>query len=191
MPIEVSYGASAIGVLAHTVALNEAVDWLDDHRRALDVNRQFLADRLALRLPAVSYQPPEATFLAWLDCRRLGLGDDPAAVFLERGRVALNPGQSFGPGGAGHVRLNFATAQDILSEAVDRMGSCQSGRGAQRAGVRVSSVASGGQANRTGAYGDVPSPAETCIQDVCPPALCRDKPLTRRVSRSQLVTSAP
>ena len=121
MPIEVSYGASAIGVLAHTVALTEAVDWLDDHRRALDANRQFLRDQLAARLPGVGYQVPEATFLAWLDFRGLGLGDDPAAVLLERGRVAVNPGQSFGPGGEGHVRLNFATSRAILIDAVDRM----------------------------------------------------------------------
>ena len=121
MPIEVSYGASAIGVLAHTVALTEAVDWLDDHRRALDANRQFLGDQLATRLPGVGYQAPEATFLAWLDFRGLGLGDDPAAVLLERGRVALNPGLSFGPGGEGHVRLNFATSRAILIDAVDRM----------------------------------------------------------------------
>ena len=121
MPLEVSYGASAIGVLAHTVALTEAVDWLDDHRRALDANRRFLGDQLAARLPGVGYRVPEATFLAWLDFRGLGLGDDPAGVLLERGKVALNPGQSFGPGGAGHVRLNFATSQAILTEAVDRM----------------------------------------------------------------------
>ena len=121
MPIEVSYGASAMGVLAHTVALTEAVDWLDDHRRALDANRQLLRDQLAVRLPGVGYQVPEATFLAWLDFRSLGLGDDPAAVLLERGRVAVNPGLSFGPGGEGHVRLNFATSRAILIDAVDRM----------------------------------------------------------------------
>ncbi len=121
MPVEISHGSSAIGVLAHTVALNEARDWLDEHRRALDDNRRFLADLLADRLPQVGYRIPEATFLAWLDCRDLGLGDDPAAVFVERGRVALNSGRSFGIGGAGHVRLNFATSHAILTEAVDRM----------------------------------------------------------------------
>ncbi|GGL87273.1 hypothetical protein GCM10012279_01180 [Micromonospora yangpuensis] len=63
----------------------------------------------------------EATYLAWLDCRELGLGDDPAAAFLDRGRVALNPGPTFGTGGAGHVRLNLATAPEILTEAVRRM----------------------------------------------------------------------
>ena len=69
---------------------------------------------------------PEATYLAWLDCSALGLGDDPAAVFLERGRVALNSGPTFGSGGAGHVRLNFATRPDLLEEGVRRMASALS-----------------------------------------------------------------
>jgi cystathionine beta-lyase len=56
-----------------------------------------------------------------LDCRALGLGPDPATVFLERGRVALSPGPSFGTGGAGHVRLNFATSPELLTEAVRRL----------------------------------------------------------------------
>jgi cysteine-S-conjugate beta-lyase len=64
---------------------------------------------------------PQGTYLAWLDCRALGLGDDPAAAFLERGRVALSAGPSFGTGGAGHVRLNLATTPEILTDAVGRM----------------------------------------------------------------------
>ena len=66
---------------------------------------------------------PEATYLAWLDCRALRLGDDPATVFLERGRVALNSGLEFGPGGEGHVRLNLACSRAVLREAVQRMAS--------------------------------------------------------------------
>jgi cystathionine beta-lyase len=53
--------------------------------------------------------------------RSLGLGDDPAAVFLERGRVAVNPGLDFGTQGAGFARLNLATTPEILAEAVRRM----------------------------------------------------------------------
>jgi cystathionine beta-lyase len=56
-----------------------------------------------------------------LDCRRLGLGEDPAEVLLTRGKVAVNNGRDFGPGGAGHVRLNFATAPQVLTEAVGRI----------------------------------------------------------------------
>jgi cystathionine beta-lyase len=68
----------------------------------------------------------EATYLAWLDCRALGLGDDPAEVFLRRGRVALSPGTDFGTGGAGHARLNLATSPEVLAEAVRRMAAAVS-----------------------------------------------------------------
>ena len=79
--------------------------------------------------------PPEATYLAWLDCRALGLHDPdaaaghvvsdlagPARMFLDRARVALSSGHVFGQGGAGFVRLNFATSPAILREAIQRMG---------------------------------------------------------------------
>jgi len=81
----------------------------------------LLESLFAKYLPGIGYSPPEATFLAWLDCADLGLGDDPAAVFLERGRVALSPGHEFGPMGRGYARLNFATGPEILAEGVQRM----------------------------------------------------------------------
>jgi cystathionine beta-lyase len=134
MPEEVSHGPSHLGVIAHTAALRDGRDWLDALLTGLDHNRRLLADLLAEHLPAVRYVPPQGTYLAWLDCRALDLGDDalpepgstttvtgPAAVFLERGRVALTTGAAFGTGGSGHVRLNFATPPDVLTEAVRRM----------------------------------------------------------------------
>ncbi|TDC73498.1 MalY/PatB family protein [Streptomyces hainanensis] len=121
LPGEVVDGPSHLCVIAHTTALREGVDWLDALLAGLDENRRLLTKLLAERLPAVRYRPSQATYLAWLDCRDLGLGDDPAAAFLERGRVALNGGLPFGTGGAGHVRLNLATSPEILTEAVDRM----------------------------------------------------------------------
>ena len=60
--------------------------------RDLAATAVLLGELLAERLPEVVYDAPEASYLAWLDCRALGLGDDPAAVFLERGRVALSRG---------------------------------------------------------------------------------------------------
>jgi cystathionine beta-lyase len=81
----------------------------------------MLLDLLAQQLPAVRYRPPQASFLAWLDCRALGLGNDPAAAFLERGRVALSPGPDFGSQGAGFARLNMGTSPELLAEVVRRM----------------------------------------------------------------------
>ncbi len=83
----------------------------------LDENRHALSDLLAAHLPGVRYTPPDATYLAWLDCRALGLGDDPSVTFRERG-VELSPGPQFGVEGKGFVRLNFATSPAIL--AADR-----------------------------------------------------------------------
>jgi cystathionine beta-lyase len=76
---------------------------------------------LAEHLPEIGYVAPEASFLAWLDCRPLGLGDDPAAAFLARGRVALSPGLDYGRSGEGFVRLNFGTSPEHVAEAVRRM----------------------------------------------------------------------
>jgi cystathionine beta-lyase len=117
----VRHGPSHLGVIAHAAALRDGGDWLDSVLAGLELNRRLLGELLAHELPGVLCQPPQGTYLAWLDCRALGLGDDPAEVFLERGRVALSPGPRFGSGGAGHARLNLATSSAILTEAVARM----------------------------------------------------------------------
>ncbi len=136
LPEEVSHGPSHLGVLAHTVAFNDGEAWLDALLAGLCANRDLLGRLIAEHLPRASYTPPEGTYLAWLDCRALGLdeinGTDgpgivtelagPARAFLDRARVALSSGHVFGAGGAGHVRLNFATSQAILTEALTRMG---------------------------------------------------------------------
>ncbi|HUZ25040.1 MAG TPA: aminotransferase class I/II-fold pyridoxal phosphate-dependent enzyme [Streptosporangiaceae bacterium] len=113
--------ASHLGVLASVAAFTSGRPWLDAMLARIDENRVLLARLLGKHLPAVGYAPPEASFLAWLDCRRLGLGDDPAAAFLERGRVALSPGPDFGQQGRGYARLNMGTSPDLLAEIVRRM----------------------------------------------------------------------
>ncbi|MFJ5214116.1 MalY/PatB family protein [Streptomyces sp. NPDC088354] len=128
MPEEVSHGPSHLGVIAHTAALREGGDWLDAVLADLDHNRRLLACLLAEQLPAVGYRPAPGTYLAWLDCRALGLGENPSQVFLERGRVAFSPGPDFGTGGAGHVRLNLATGPEVITEAVRRMAAAAAGR---------------------------------------------------------------
>ncbi|MGW3864414.1 MalY/PatB family protein [Streptomyces sp. NPDC005047] len=121
MPEEVGHGPSHVGVLAHTAALRDGTDWLDAVLAGLDENRRLLTGLLAEQLPGVVHRAGEATYLAWLDCRALGLGDDPARVFVDRGRVALSSGIPFGTGGAGHLRLNLATSPEVITEAVRRM----------------------------------------------------------------------
>lgn len=121
IPEEVSHGPSHLGVIAHTAALRDGGDWLDALLSGLDHNRRLLAALLAEHLPAIGYAPADGTFLAWLDCRDLGLGGDPSEAFLQRGRVALSSGRAFGTGGEGFVRLNLAASPEVITEAVRRM----------------------------------------------------------------------
>ncbi|MFG2057643.1 MalY/PatB family protein [Micromonospora sp. NPDC048930] len=136
MPEEVSHGPSHLGVIAHTAAFRAGGQWLDLLLDGLDDNRTLLAALLEKHLPSVTYHRPEGTYLAWLDCTALGIATErpagepgvasdvagPAKMFLDRARVALSSGHVFGTGGAGRVRLNFATSPAILTEAVTRMG---------------------------------------------------------------------
>jgi cysteine-S-conjugate beta-lyase len=112
---------SQLGLLGSVAAFAEAETWLDAVVAQIDENRTVLAEQLRAQLPGVVYVPGSATFLAWLDCRGLGLGSDPAAAFLERGRVALSPGRDFGEQGAGFARLNIGTSPELITEAVRRM----------------------------------------------------------------------
>jgi cystathionine beta-lyase len=114
-------GASTLGVVAAIAAFTGGQDWLAGVLGYLDGSRALLADLLAEQLPAVGYHPPEGTYLAWLDCRPLGLGDDPGEFFLDRARVLVNNGPAFGDAGKGHVRLNFATPRPVLAQIVQRL----------------------------------------------------------------------
>jgi len=123
------HGASTPGVLASTVAYDRGGPWLDGVLAYLDGNRRLLADLLAERLPQVRYRPPQGTYLAWLDCRELGLAGTAGAFFLEQAGVALVDGPECGSPGAGHVRLNFATPRPVLTTMVDRMATAVAGAG--------------------------------------------------------------
>jgi cystathionine beta-lyase len=113
--------AAHLGVLASVAAFTDGLPWLDAARGQLDENRMLLSGLLREHLPAVGYAPPQASFLAWLDCRDLGLGDDPSVTFLDKGRVAVSRGPDFGAPGRGFARLNIGTSPALIEEAVHRM----------------------------------------------------------------------
>jgi cystathionine beta-lyase len=82
--------------------------------------RDLTVDLVRSKLPGVRVHRPDATYLAWLDCRDTPIGDDPHGAFRAAG-VETSNGADFGPGGEGHVRLNFATSPAILEEIISAM----------------------------------------------------------------------
>jgi cystathionine beta-lyase len=125
MHAEVPFRTSILGYHASIAAFTECDDWLDGAIAAIDRSAALLTTLLAEHLPEVRYTPPRASYLAWLDFRELGWGDDPAARALDVGRVALNSGLSFGPSGSGFVRLNLACSPEVLTEAVRRLAAAR------------------------------------------------------------------
>ncbi|WP_217184166.1 MalY/PatB family protein [Streptomyces sp. AC495_CC817] len=122
LPIEVVWRTGQLGLRAAVAAFSEESDaWLDGLLRTLDRNRVLLEDLLAAHLPGARYRIPDAGYLAWIDVSALDLGEAPARRILKDARVALNAGDAFGPEGEGHVRFNFGTSPEIITEAVERI----------------------------------------------------------------------
>jgi cystathionine beta-lyase len=121
LPRHLRGGVGLLGIEALRAAWRHAQPWLDEVRAYLEANRAFVVDFVRDELPGVVLHPPEATYLAWLDCRALDLHPSPYQHFLDRGRVALSDGANFGEVGRGFARLNFATSRAILTDALERV----------------------------------------------------------------------
>ena len=117
-----------LGNAATIQAWTQGQPWLDEVLAYLLENRDRMVEFFAKRLPDVRVLAPEATYLAWLDCRALELGGDPFEFFLQHAGVALSRGGDFGTPGEGFVRLNFATSSAILTEILERMAVALQGR---------------------------------------------------------------
>ncbi|MEA3375918.1 MAG: PatB family C-S lyase [Chloroflexota bacterium] len=112
---------NVLGYAAALAAYREGQPWLDALLEYLEANLDFLIRYVDRDLPGVTMVRPEGTYLAWLNCLDALMPGNPHGFFLERARVAVNDGASFGRGGEGFVRLNFGCPRSTLAEALDRM----------------------------------------------------------------------
>ncbi len=117
---------NSLGLIAAEAAFSGKCDsWLNDLRKYLTANRDFLVNFVFSELPGVRLTVPDATYLAWMDFGELvhagKITGDPYHFFLEKAKVALVPGPEFGPGGENFVRLNFACPRSTLMDALQRI----------------------------------------------------------------------
>lgn len=116
------FGVNPVSQAGFIAGWREGGPWLDALMDHIAANRSAMIDFLAERLPQVKAMPMEATYLAWLDLR--GLGMEPEAIverLVERARVRLENGAAFGNGGAGFFRVNLACPRAMLMEAFERI----------------------------------------------------------------------
>ena len=108
-----------LGLVATEAALRHGRPWKAALLAYLEANCDHLMTRLAAEIPEIRVTAPESTYLAWLDCSALELGD-AQKFFLDKARVAFNPGVDFG-GTPDHVRFNFGCPRALLDDGIDRM----------------------------------------------------------------------
>lgn len=109
---------NVMGLTAAEAAYRDAEPWRQALLDVLRGHRQMISDYVD-NWPGVYLSPPQSTYLAWLDMRDAGLGDDPQQALLVQAKVALSNGADFGQ--PGFVRLNFGTTATQLEEALKRM----------------------------------------------------------------------
>lgn len=121
LPPALHYRASLLGAFATVAAFADCEAWLDEALEVLDENRNLITHLIAQHIPAVGYFLPQASYLAWLDMSALNLGEDPGLALIQKAKVAFNSGHIYGELGRNHVRLNFATSPEIITEAIERV----------------------------------------------------------------------
>ncbi|MCE0826920.1 pyridoxal phosphate-dependent aminotransferase [Buttiauxella sp. A2-C2_NF] len=111
-----------LAVIAHIAAYLEGAAWLDELRAYLQSNLRYVADALNSEFAQLNWQPPESTYLAWIDFRPLGIDDNALQkVLIEQQKVAIMPGYTYGEEGKGFVRLNAGCPRVKLEEGVKRL----------------------------------------------------------------------
>lgn len=121
------HAAANVGLAATTAAYRTGAGWLDGVIDYLDGSRSILGELIAEHLPQARYQPPQGTYLGWVDISRLDLSPSPAEFFLTEAQVSLVDGKACGKGSEGFVRLNFATPRPVLAGIIHRMGAAVDG----------------------------------------------------------------
>lgn len=108
------------GTVASIAAYSEGSEWLDKLIEYLNRNAAYVIDYCREFIPEIIPVKPEATYMIWLDCRKLGMpGKKLGEFFISKARVGMNEGSSFGPGGEGFMRMNLATTHNKVIRAME------------------------------------------------------------------------
>jgi cysteine-S-conjugate beta-lyase len=116
------HGLNLFALTAMEAAYRDGEAWLNELLVYLKENIEITIDFINRELPDIGCMNPEASYLIWLDCRKLGLTDENLKKSLiEKGKLALEAGTKYGPGGEGFVRMNIGCPRDILLDGLQRL----------------------------------------------------------------------
>ena len=119
-------GSNVFGPIAGEAAYLYGDNYIKELREYIEMNFDYATKYCKEYLKGVRLSKPEGTYLAWLDFRDTGMKNKEINSFvLEKAKIAVDPGEWFGAGGEGFVRMNFACPRSIIAEAMARLKKAQ------------------------------------------------------------------
>lgn len=119
---EIDYPPIFSAVATRAAYTPEGMRWRNEMLRYVEGNIQFLEDRLKEDVPMIHPVRPQASFLVWLDCRKLRLPQKELVnLFVNEARLALNDGTMFGSQGTGYMRMNVGCPRSTIASAVENL----------------------------------------------------------------------
>ncbi|WP_413482906.1 MalY/PatB family protein [Morganella psychrotolerans] len=113
---------AVLAVIAHIAAYRNSAPWLDELRDYLFANLQYVKQRLDDAFPELNWQIPESTYLAWIDLNPLNIDDNILQdTLINREKVAIMPGYTYGEEGRGFLRLNAGCPREKLAAGMDKL----------------------------------------------------------------------
>ena len=110
------------GAIASIAAYSHGHSWLDALLDYIDHNIDFVGNYCRKMIPEIIPVMPEATYMIWLDCRKLGMaGKELQNFFVKKAGIGMNEGSTFGPGGEGFMRMNLATTHQTVMKAMEQI----------------------------------------------------------------------
>lgn len=120
--MDFDFATNIFSLAAVTAAYQQGHKWLVHLNRYLQANLDYMDAFLKTNLPQVKLIRPGGGYIAWLDFRALGLTpDELKQVILDKARVGLTWGETFGKDGEGFERLNFACPREILHQGLEQL----------------------------------------------------------------------
>ena len=117
-----NYGRTIFGMSTFITAYTQCDYYADEMMEYLQGNRDFMLSYIRERIPRIKLAEPEATYLMWLDCRDLNMGQEELKAFMfNRAKLGLNDGATFGAGGVGFMRMNIACPRATVEDAMERL----------------------------------------------------------------------
>ncbi|MEJ9228410.1 PatB family C-S lyase [Peribacillus butanolivorans] len=116
------HGLNILALTAMEAAYREGLPWLKDMIAYIEENIKVAEEFIAAEIPALHVMHPDASYLLWIDCRDLGLNDKEIKErLIHQGKLALEPGSKYGPGGEGFVRMNIGCSRSVLLDGLNRL----------------------------------------------------------------------